>query len=241
MKKRVHIGCAGWSVPAGAAEAFPREGSHLERYAARFDCVEINSTFYRPHLVATYERWAASVPARFRFSVKMPRAITHDARLIGAGPLVRKFLAEAGHLGSKLGCVLVQLPPSLAFDRAIAKRFLQMMRRHYDGSLALEPRHASWFGPAADAVLAELSTCRVQADPAIAVGEPAQRGIAYFRYHGSPRTYYSSYSTERLQDLAVRIAAGPGEVWCIFDNTALGAATPNALALRELIEASSAS
>ena len=144
MKKRVRVGCAGWSIPAEAAAAFPRDGSHLERYAARFDCVEINSTFYRPHLAATYERWAASVPAHFRFSVKMPRSITHDARLVGAGPLARKFLAEASHLGSKLGCVLVQLPPSLAFDRAVAKRFLQMMRRHYDGSLALAPRELVW-------------------------------------------------------------------------------------------------
>jgi len=232
----VFIGCAGWSIPAAAGAAFPRDGSHLERYAARFDCVEINSTFHRPHLEATYERWAASVPARFRFSVKMPRAITHDARLVGTGPLARKFLAEAAHLGSKLGCILVQLPPSLAFDRAVAKRFLQLMRRHYDGNLALEPRHASWFGPAAEALLEEHATCRVQADPEIVAGAASGRGLAYFRWHGSPRMYYSSYSANRLCDLARRIAASPSEVWCIFDNTAHGAATPNALALRELAE-----
>ena len=115
------IGCAGASIPREAAPSFPSEGSHLERYAARFPVLEINSSFHRPHQPATYARWADSVPAGFRFAVKLPRTITHDQRLAGVEELLRKFAAEAGALGDKLGCVLMQLPPSMQFDRCAGR------------------------------------------------------------------------------------------------------------------------
>src|SRR3954464_10929879 len=107
------IGTAGWSIPREAQPGFPGGGSHLERYAAVLPAVEINSTFHRPHRAATFERWAASVPRAFRFSVKMPRTITHDHRLTDAAWL-ETFLADLAPLRSRLGCLLVQLPPSLA-------------------------------------------------------------------------------------------------------------------------------
>ena len=118
------VGCAGWTVSREAAPSFPADGSHLERYAARWPMVEINSSFYRPHQPKIYARWAGSVPAGCRFSVKLPRAITHDARLDGVGASLRQFASEAGALGDRLGCVLVQLPPSLKFDHALASGFL---------------------------------------------------------------------------------------------------------------------
>ena len=82
MVAEILIGTAGWSLPGAHFGLFPRDGSHLERYATRFSCVEINSSFYRPHRQETYARWAASVPENFRFAVKMPRTITHHARLL---------------------------------------------------------------------------------------------------------------------------------------------------------------
>ena len=69
MPGAIRIGCAGWSVLSRHRALFGTEGSHLARYATRFDAVEINSSFYRPHRRATYERWAASVPDAFRFSL----------------------------------------------------------------------------------------------------------------------------------------------------------------------------
>jgi uncharacterized protein YecE (DUF72 family) len=77
----LRIGCAGWSLRAEQAALAPSDGSHLERYARVFDAVEINSSFYRPHRPQTYARWAESVPADFRFAVKMPKAISHGKRL----------------------------------------------------------------------------------------------------------------------------------------------------------------
>lgn len=110
-------------------------------------------SFYRPHQCASYARWAASVPDHFRFSVRLPKTITHQQRLQSCAPLLDDFLAQAGGLGGKLGCLPVQLPPSLAFDAAVAGDFLRDLRRRHAGPVALEPRHASWFEPPANALL----------------------------------------------------------------------------------------
>ena len=244
MHEPVRIGCAGWSISRADAASFPRIGHHLERYSTRFNCVEINSSFYRAHRPSTYARWAASVPPAFRFAVKMPRAITHDLRLVGVGSLLDAFFAEAGALGEKLGCVLVQLPPSFCFERARVARFLAMLRRRHIGDVALEARHASWFGPPATALMVEHGIARVAADPAVVpdAALPGGNGrMAYFRLHGSPRMYYSSYEKKYLTSLADElrtIAAAGARVWCIFDNTALGAATPNALEIERLLRQS---
>jgi uncharacterized protein YecE (DUF72 family) len=230
------VGCAGWTIPKESAAAFPEAGSHLERYAAVFPVVEINSCFHRPHRAQTYTRWAASVPDDFRFSVKLPKTITHEARLAGADALLDQFALEAGALGGKLGCVLVQLPPKLEFDAHVAVDFFARLQATFDCIVACEARHPSWFGEDATGLLRERAITRVIADPA--AGQPgphvATADTVYMRLHGSPRIYYSSYPRDYLdalgRDIARHNAAGR-TVWCIFDNTASGAAVPNALEL----------
>jgi uncharacterized protein YecE (DUF72 family) len=237
----LRIGTAGWGLPRLWRDQFPPDGSYLERYASRFPAAEINSSFYRQHRRAVYERWAAAVPEDFRFAVKLPRAITHDQSLVAADVLLEVFLEEASGLGGRLGPLLVQLPPSLAFDAEHVEEFLFMLRRLHAGEVACEPRHESWFGPSADALLRRFGVARVAADPARvpAAAEPAgDPRIAYYRLHGSPRMYYSDYEPERLAIIADRLrrhAASGVETWCIFDNTTLGAATGNALALSRLV------
>jgi uncharacterized protein YecE (DUF72 family) len=237
------IGTAGWSLPPGEQAHFPGAGTHLERYARVFNAVEINSTFHRPHRATTYARWAASVPDGFRFSVKLPRAITHDARLAGARKLVDEFLRELAPLGHRVGCLLVQLPPSLELAPRTARSFLGHLRETFAGDLAIEPRHASWFEPEAEALLARLRIARVAADPPRAPrgAEPGGwGGVAYYRLHGSPRVYYSSYPADFIDALAAKIqglARAGVPAWCIFDNTTLGAGTGNALAVRALLQA----
>ncbi|HCS41492.1 MAG TPA: DUF72 domain-containing protein, partial [Pseudomonas sp.] len=142
---------------------FPEHGTHLQRYAAQLTAVEINSSFYRPHRSQTYWRWAQSVPAPFRFSVKMPKLITHVQRLQGCELLLDEFLFQCTVLGDSLGCLLVQLPPSLAYDENIAAAFFLALRQRYAGSVVLEPRHESWLD--AQALLIELRIGRVAADP----------------------------------------------------------------------------
>lgn len=235
----IRIGCAGWSIPAQHASLFPPGGSHLERYAARFPAVEINSTFYRPHLPATYSRWAESVPQDFRFSVKVPRQVTHTSRLADLEALGH-FLAQVGALGGKLGPLLVQLPPSLAFTPDTVSKFFRAFRERFSGLVVCEPRHASWFSPDAERLLTEFQVARAAADPALnqqAAGPGGWDRLAYYRLHGAPRMYYSTYSEDYLDNLAhsLSAAAVTAEVWCIFDNTVEGAATINALGLLELV------
>jgi uncharacterized protein YecE (DUF72 family) len=240
----LHIGTAGWGVPSEHAEAFPVEGSHLQRYAQRLSAVEINSSFHRLHRRAVYERWAASTPPDFRFAVKVPKTMTHENALADCATLIDLFAEQIAGLGDKLAVLLIQLPPSAALKRRTADTFFRRLRKTIDVPLVLEPRHLSWFEPKVDAWLAERRIARVAADP-IPKRVPREsgadapggwNGLSYYRWHGSPRIYFSDYSTERLEALRKRVAeerrAGRA-VWCMFDNTAGGHAIGNALWLSD--------
>jgi uncharacterized protein YecE (DUF72 family) len=233
----IWIGTAGWSVPSRYVADMPLGGSHLERYARRLNAVEINSSFYRPHQHKTYQRWAQSTPTDFRFSVKLPKAMTHEQRLADCGALLDRFATEVAGLGDKLGVLLVQLPPKLALERRVADRFFRDLRQRIGAPIACEPRHASWFTSDISDWLAERRIARVAADPAPVAGadEPGGwNGLAYYRWHGSPRIYYSDYDDAALQSLTRRLETRRERgvpTWCILDNTALGAALGNALAL----------
>lgn len=240
MNHQILIGTAGWSIPSAYRPDFPRTGTQLERYAARFDAVEINSSFYRPHRRATYERWTATVPSGFRFSVKLPKAITHERRLLDCAPLLDRFADEVGGLGEKLGALLMQLPPSLGFDPRISEAFFAALRSAVDAPLLCEPRHPDWFTKQAETMLRDHRIARVAADPAPAPG--AERsggwtGLRYLRLHGTPVMYRSSYDHARLLGYTSMLNEpdGSGQTWCIFDNTASGAAVGNARDLRDLV------
>lgn len=240
MAERIRIGTAGWCIPRASTHRFEGEGTHLQRYARLLRCAEINSSFHRPHAVATYAKWAASTPPGFQFAVKLPRAITHDQKLRRARLSLQRFLDESAGLGKKRGPLLVQLPPSLAFDTRVAARFFDLLRERYDGSVVCEPRHESWFAAAAVALLVRYRVARVAADPPPALGADAPggwTGIVYFRLHGSPRKYWSRYTDEHVEALARALRAAPSsaDAWCVFDNTASGAALENAWELQARI------
>jgi uncharacterized protein YecE (DUF72 family) len=234
----IRIGCAGWGLSASVAAWFPAEGSHLERYAQVFSSVEINSSFYRPHQPKTYARWAASVPDAFRFSVKMPRTISHELRLRDADAAVSDFLMQVAPLGEKLGCLLLQLPPSLALDEVTVRNFFSMLRGLTDARVVCEPRHVTWYTAEGAEIMKNAEIACVHADPPPIAGiEPAgDPHTLYIRLHGSPEIYYSAYDESFIEAVVARMidARNAGaEVWCIFDNTARGEAIPNALTLME--------
>lgn len=238
----MRVGCAGWAIGSAVASHFPGEGSHLERYARVFSCVEINSSFYRPHQAKTYGRWAASVPDAFRFSVKMPRTVTHELRLEKVDVPLQAFLHEISSLGEKLGCILVQLPPGLVLDVRVAAAFFSLLRACTEVPVVCEPRHRSWFTAAGAAVLRDADISHVWADPPpVKDLEPHDdRERLYLRLHGSPQTYYSAYDDAFIEGIShrMRLARDEGrDTWCIFDNTARGEAIPNALALMKHLSA----
>ena len=238
LTPRIHLGVAGWSVRREHADKFPQTGTHLERYASVFNAVEINSCFYRPHRFSTYERWAASVPDAFRFAVKLPKVVTHESRLVEAGAAVDRFLAETAGLGAKRGPILVQLPPSLSFEEDVAIGFFRGLRERFDGDLVLEPRHETWFTPEVESMLVDNRIARVAADPARVPAAAVPAGyerLIYLRLHGSPRIYYSAYPAEELERITGVLEKNADlgiSSWCIFDNTALGAATADALTVK---------
>jgi uncharacterized protein YecE (DUF72 family) len=234
---RWRIGTAGWSIASQYADRFPETGFALERYARRFSCVEVNSSFYRSHRPATWTRWAAIVPESFRFAVKVPRTITHERGLRDCGDLIGRLIGETAGLGAKLGVLLVQLPPRLAFQAGIAGDFLAGLAAATPARIVCEPRHPSWFEAGADHTLTELEVARVAADPArvpAAALPGGWRGLSYWRLHGSPAMYRSPYGAERLGAYAALIGRenkGAQPPWCIFDNTAAMAAMGDAFEL----------
>ena len=232
------VGTAGWAVPRKWGALAPTDAKGLERYARVLNAVEINSSFYRPHAPETYARWATKVPVEFRFSVKMPKTISHEQRLSGVRDVLERFLDESSGLGPKLGVLLLQLPGSFEFNRGLVGRFVAMLRRRHSGAVVCEPRHASWYSREAEALLEDHDIGLVAADPprGTRATEPrASRRVVYFRLHGSPRCYFSPYQQPFLAAIAARVQEGDVPAWCIFDNTGSGAAFENAVRMRELL------
>jgi uncharacterized protein YecE (DUF72 family) len=238
--KSIRVGTAGWSVPPLQAQRFATRGSHLERYAAVMNCVEVNSSFYRPHQRRTWQRWAAVTPPGFQFSVKAPKVVTHVAKLLNCADVLTQFFEQIAGLDEKLGPVLFQFAPGHIFDKGLVRDFLGMLREMHRGLVAFEPRNASWFSPEADRLLLEFKIARVAADPAkgspLAAKPGGEKGLRYYRLHGSPRIYWSSYNATEIESLTDELRDHEsGERWVIFDNTAAGEALKNALELSAIL------
>jgi len=235
----IRIGTAGWSIPRAAASHFDAAGTHLQRYARRFDCAEINSSFHRPHAATTYAKWRDSTPPGFRFAVKIPRAITHELKLQSAQEPFIAFLRQTDGLAEKRGPLLLQLPPSFSFDSPVVTAFLDEVRQVHDGPIVCEPRHATWFDAPVTSLLEHYRIARVAADPPPVPAAATPAGwsrLAYFRLHGSPRTYWSRYDAHAIAALGAAMGGTHADqVWCMFDNTASGAAIENAWELREQV------
>jgi uncharacterized protein YecE (DUF72 family) len=242
MKKKFFIGTAGWSLPSQLKDAFSGRGRHLSQYSEILNCCEINSSFYRTHKYETYVRWAASVPTDFKFSVKLSKHFTQVNRLTETGSALKENIQTMAGLGAKWGVLLIQLPPSLNFNPRVANRFLKKLRQYYLGSIVIEPRDQSWGSHTALELLSDYKVGKVLADPERCkiprVKRPQVEKIRYLRLHGTPQIYKSSYSDpilERIKNSLLSPISEASETWCIFDNTAYGFGTQNALTLKALI------
>lgn len=226
------IATAAWSIPKKVADRFAQEGSGLSRYASVFDGVEINSTFYRRHKTSTFARWAESVPDRFRFAVKIPKEITHIRAMKDIAEPFDIFLEDIAPLGEKRGPLLCQLPPSLAFDDDALETAFKTIRDADGGPIVIEVRHKSWASAEALDLLKTYAIDRVLADPApVWPAEDFETPPKYVRLHGKPKIYYSSYTDDEIRSFSDLLTP---DGWCVFDNTASGAAIENALTMLEM-------
>lgn len=142
------IGCSGWSYKTWVGPFYPqgtKQGDFLKLYSRVFDTVEIDSTFYTPPSEMMINRWSAQTPHNFLFCPKMYGKVTHDNKLNNVEVILRNFLDNISKLGSKLGPVLIQMPPSFSFDKGVdsLKEFLPLLPK--DLHFAIEFRHNSWF------------------------------------------------------------------------------------------------
>jgi uncharacterized protein YecE (DUF72 family) len=142
----IFVGTSGYNYPEWKGSFYPADlaaAKMLSYYSARFPTVEINYTFYRMPSEKLLAGWAAQVPKGFRFTLKAPRRITHDAKLVNCENLTATFCLVAGTLHDQLGSLLFQLPPSLKKDLPRLDAFLDTLPPK--APVAFEFRHPSWF------------------------------------------------------------------------------------------------
>jgi uncharacterized protein YecE (DUF72 family) len=162
---RAHIGTSGYNYPEWRGSFYPDKfptSKMLAYYAERFSTVEVNYTFYRMPTAALLDGWAATTPDGFTFTLKAPRRITHDSKLQRCEDLTRTFCKTAVGLGSKLGILLFQLPPTFKRDDGVLQGFVDLLE---EGTrAAFEFRHTSWHDAAVFDILRRRNLALCVAD-----------------------------------------------------------------------------
>ena len=240
---RLHIGTSGWVYRSWRGPFYPVDlpaKKHFAYLAGRFSTVEVNGTFYRLPSAAAIAAWRDQAPPGFLYAIKASRFITHNKKLAEPRASLRKFLDLVMPLGSHLGPLLFQLPPTWHRDAARLDAFLVALReREPRHAVALEFRHPSWFAEEVYAVLrrhgAAFCICHLlgSESPVVVTGR-----IVYLRLHGHSGKYSGAYGRDGLEPWCRRIRgwlAEGHEVFCYFDNDQGAAAPADAALLREML------
>jgi uncharacterized protein YecE (DUF72 family) len=235
------IGCSGWQYRHWRGDFYSADlPQHrwLEHYAATFDTVEINNTFYRLPETVTFAGWARRVPPRFLFAVKASRFLTHMKKLKDPEEPLDRLFGRVRALGRHLGPVLYQLPPGWKLDRSRLEHFLQALPR--GTRHVLELREPSWYHDDVLCLLDAYDVALCLHDmKGSATGRQRVGSFVYVRFHGATGGYGGSYSRERLRGWAewlhAQLTAG-ADVYAYFNNDVGGHAPRNALTLRQSLE-----
>ena len=236
------IGCSGWQYKHWRGDFYPADvpaARWFEYYAARFDTVEINNTFYRLPEEQTFARWAERAPMKFLFAVKASRFLTHMKKLKDPEEPLARLFDRMRPLGRHLGPVLYQLPPGWKLDKPRLEHFLQVLPKGVKH--VLEFREPSWYGDDVSALLERYRVARCLHDmKGSATGMEAVGPFVYVRFHGASGTYSGAYPEERLERWADWLQAqrhGGSDVYAYFNNDIGGHAPRDAVSLRRLLEA----
>ena len=237
----IRIGASGWLYKSWRGGAFYpkglRQADEFAHYAATFDTVEINFSFYRLPPEGAPAQWRARAPKGFLYAWKYPRWLTHYYRLNNAAESYARVFPRMAELGETHGPVLFQLPPNMAMDRERLAQALTLLPKGV--RTAWEFRHPSWYDAAILALLREhdASLCISDHADAPAPWETTARWV-YVRGHGPTGRYAGRYTPATLRAWARRITAWKREgrdVFCYFDNDIEAAAPQDALALKRLL------
>ncbi len=242
---KLYIGTSGWSYSNWKPAFYPPElksADFLSFYAKQFQTTELNSSFYNFPLAKSIDKWLHTTPDNFRFCAKLHRSITHYKKLVDVKEELLKFAGRFEGLKPKLGQILIQLPPSLTFNRETVLVFYDLLMETMPGfSFSLEARNTSWYDEESLELMSDYNIANVIADAGkrFPLSNAVTANDVYIRFHGREKLYASEYDTEALEEYAeaIKIYLEDGlRVWVFFNNTMYGHALNNAITLKELVK-----
>ena len=238
---RARVGCSGWQYKHWRGDFYPADlpqSKWFEHYAARFDTVEINNSFYRLPERATFASWARRAPMGFEFAVKASRFLTHMKKLKDPDEPIDRLFSRMRALGPHLGPVLYQLPPGWRVDVERFSAFLAALPR--DTRHVVEFREPSWYSPEILRLMERRGVALCLHDMQGSATERARVGpFVYVRFHGATGRYGGGYGDERLRGWADWLQGqrhGGCDVYAYFNNDMGGHAPRDAVTLRRLLE-----
>ncbi|MCP9749372.1 DUF72 domain-containing protein [Ferruginibacter sp. HRS2-29] len=232
------IGCSGFAYKDWQGLFYPYDlvqADWLPYYARFFDTVELNVSFYKFPTARFLKNLYNKVPEDFSFILKAPREITHTRQFVEVNQQLEQLYAAAGEgLSDKLKGILFQLPPSYDYTEERLDMILDNMDTGFTN--ILEFRHRSWWNKRVIASLKQRSVtfCGVSF-PGLPDDVVVSNAVAYYRFHGVPKLYYSMYEQGFLRNVADTLQKDPvvGQALLLFNNTATRAALENASFLQE--------
>ena len=239
MGLQCRIGTSGWNYKHWKGLFYPEKVSQkkwLEFYARHFDTVEINATFYRLPKPSTFELWRCRTPEGFLWAVKASKFITHTKRLKECEEPLKRFYDSVVMLKEKLGPLLFQLPPSLAFDPSLFREFCSLLNPMFQH--VLEVRHKSWISDEAFQIMGDFNIAFCISDTAgrYPYHETVTADFIYIRLHGSKKLYASLYTDDEIRQWAGKIKKWDMFTFVYFDNDFEGYAIQNAKQLKDLLQ-----
>jgi uncharacterized protein YecE (DUF72 family) len=236
----LHIGTSGWQYADWRGRFYPAslpQRRWLEHYVSTFDTVEVNNTFYRLPDRETFVSWAAQTPPGFLIAVKMSRYLTHIRRLKEPAEPVARFMDRVTGLGTRLGPVLLQLPPNLHASPELLEAALRQFPE--SARLVVEVRHTSWWSDEVRDVLTRRGAAMCWADRNGRAITPLWRtsDFGYLRMHhgrADPPPSYGDQAIESWLDRLFRVFGADDDVFAYFNNDHGAAAVRNALTMIRL-------
>jgi uncharacterized protein YecE (DUF72 family) len=238
---KAHIGCSGWNYKHWRGRFYPEEESPerwFEFYAATFDTVEINNTFYQLPASKTFKAWRAQAPKGFLYAVKANRYLTHLKKLKEAKAPLKKFLTRARLLQEHLGPILYQLPPRWSLNLERLESFLDLLPE--DLQHVIEFRDQSWLVDEVFQLLEERGVSLCTHDlPGLDVPRLSIGPLAYVRFHGAGQKYQGGYPEAALRGwwrwMEQQVRAGK-DLYVYFNNDAEAHAVHDAQRLKRRAE-----
>lgn len=238
-----YTGCSGFHYKEWKGLFYPEklpQRQWFEYYSSRFHTLELNVSFYRFPQLSFLQNWYDKSPGNFLFSVKAPRLITHYKQFKDTAQLLEDFytIIRTG-LRNKLGAVLFQLPPQHSFNEEKLQHIIKSVDKSFEN--VIEFRHASWWQKE---VIAELGRHQITfcglSYPGLSDEAIVNTPVVYYRFHGVPHLYHSSYPEIEMDQVAETINKKEKvkKVYLYFNNTADGAAIQNALYMEKFISGS---